>query len=126
MSHKTEIKDEEIKLQIVREVLSGKSTIEEVRDKYNLASRMIIKSWIRLYELYGRCSIFSLEEISEMGDKKEVEETSSGDTLASRRRIRELERQLSEQQLQCEMYKRMIEIAEKEYKIPIRKNSNTK
>jgi transposase-like protein len=126
MAQKTEIKDEEIKLQIVREVLFGQCTLEEACDKYNLASKRVIKSWIRLYELYGCCGIFSREEIPEMEDKKEVGEAFSGDTLASKRRIRELERQLSEQQLLSEMYQRMIEIAEKEYKVSIRKNSSTK
>ena len=37
-----------------------------------------------------------------------------------------LERQLEDERLRTELYKRMVEIAEREYKIPIRKNSNTK
>jgi len=42
------------------------------------------------------------------------------------RRIKELENQLEEAQLKAEGYKLMVEIAEKELKIPIRKKSDTK
>ncbi len=42
------------------------------------------------------------------------------------KRIKELERQLENAQLKAEGYELMIEIAEKELKIPIRKKSDTK
>lgn len=42
------------------------------------------------------------------------------------RRIKELENQLEEAQLKAEGYKLMVEIAEKELKMPIRKKSDTK
>lgn len=42
------------------------------------------------------------------------------------KRIKELELQLAEAQLKAEGYQMMIEIAEKELKIPIRKKLNTK
>jgi hypothetical protein len=48
------------------------------------------------------------------------------DTNALQRRIKELEKQLENAQLKAEGYELMIEIAEKELKIPIRKKSGTK
>jgi len=42
------------------------------------------------------------------------------------KRIRELERQLAEEKLRSEAYARIIDKAEKELKIPIRKKPNTK
>ena len=42
------------------------------------------------------------------------------------KRIQELEKALEDSQLQSQMYKRMIEIAEEELNINIRKKSNTK
>jgi hypothetical protein len=42
------------------------------------------------------------------------------------KRIKELERQLENAELKAEGYELMIEIAEKELKIPIRKKSDTK
>ena len=41
-------------------------------------------------------------------------------------RIKELERQLEDEQLRSDAFNRMIDIAEKELQIPIRKKSNTK
>ena len=48
------------------------------------------------------------------------------DPVALQRRINELEKQLETAQLKAEGYALMIEIAEKELKIPIRKKSGTK
>jgi hypothetical protein len=42
------------------------------------------------------------------------------------KKIRELERQLAEEKLRSEAYARIIDKAEKELKIPIRKKPNTK
>ena len=41
-------------------------------------------------------------------------------------RIKELERLLEDEQLRSEAYSRIIDIAEKEYNIPIRKKPNTR
>jgi uncharacterized protein YbjQ (UPF0145 family) len=41
-------------------------------------------------------------------------------------KIKELERQLEDEKLRSEAYQRMIEKAEKELKVPIRKKPNTK
>ncbi len=48
------------------------------------------------------------------------------DPIALQRRIKELENQLENARLKAEGYELMIEIAEKELKIPIRKKSGTK
>lgn len=50
----------------------------------------------------------------------------SDDPVELLRRIKELEKQLESSQLKAEGYELMIEIAEKELKIPIRKKSGTK
>src|SRR3954462_4869362 len=109
MAQKTEFLDEDFKLRVITEVLLGQCTVEEARDKYNLASKLIIHTWIRLYEVYGRCSISSGEEIPDMGSKKDRKELPPGESLKSELRIRDLERQLDEQRLLSEMYNRMIE-----------------
>ena len=41
-------------------------------------------------------------------------------------KIKELERQLEDEKLRSEAYQRIIEKAEKELKVPIRKKPNTK
>ena len=50
----------------------------------------------------------------------------SDDPIELQRRIKELEKQLESAQLKAEGYELMIEIAEKELNIPIRKKSGTK
>ena len=45
---------------------------------------------------------------------------------AQEARIKELERLLEDEQLRSQAYSRMIDIAEKEFQIPIRKKPNTK
>jgi hypothetical protein len=52
--------------------------------------------------------------------------TKTPETLQLEAKIRLLERQLEDERLRAEMYNRMIDLAEKTYKIPVRKNSNTK
>ncbi|MEB2787396.1 hypothetical protein [Algoriphagus persicinus] len=52
--------------------------------------------------------------------------SNTDDPIALQRRIKELEKQLENAQLKAEGYELMIEIAEKELKIPIRKKSGTK
>lgn len=53
-------------------------------------------------------------------------ENSNQDPVELQKRIKELEKQLETAQLKAEGYELMIEIAEKELKIPIRKKSDTK
>ena len=53
-------------------------------------------------------------------------ENNNQDPLELQKRIKELEKQLETAQLKAEGYELMIEIAEKELKIPIRKKSDTK
>ena len=54
------------------------------------------------------------------------EQKREGTTEELRARIKQLERQLEDSQIKEEAYRRMIDIAEKELKISIRKKSNTK
>lgn len=55
-----------------------------------------------------------------------VSQSNTEDPIALQRRIKVLEKQLENAQLKAEGYELMIEIAEKELKIPIRKKSGTK
>jgi transposase len=55
-----------------------------------------------------------------------AEEESNFDMLQMQKRIFELEKQLKEAELKAIAYSTMVDIAEKEFKIPIRKKLNTK
>ena len=53
-------------------------------------------------------------------------EEDSFESLQLKNRIKELEKQLKEAELKAIAFSTMVEIAEKEFKIPIRKKFNTK
>jgi hypothetical protein len=57
---------------------------------------------------------------------KKIKKEQPSDALSQEQRIKELERLLEDEQLRSEAYRRMIEIAEKDLNIPIRKKSDTK
>jgi len=110
---------EEFKRQVVLEVLSGKLSKEAAKRKYSLKGNTQVLYWIRNYQKSGRCSVsLSLPVMAKQ------ERTTKEMELESK--IKLLEQQLQDQSLLREMYDRMIDIAEKEYKIPIRKKPDTK
>jgi transposase len=57
---------------------------------------------------------------------KKANKPISADATSQEQRIRELERLLEDEQLRSEAYRRIIDIAEKEFNIPIRKKPGTK
>lgn len=57
---------------------------------------------------------------------KKANKQQSPDAMSQEQRIRELERLLEDEQLRSDAYRRMIDIAEKEFQIPIRKKPDTK
>ena len=61
--------------------------------------------------------------------KKKIKPEGKGDTFESlqlKNRIKELEKQLKDSELKAIAFSTMIDIAEEEFKIPIRKKLNTK
>ena len=117
---------ETLRQQIVQEVLSGKITKTEARRVYHIKGKTRILEWIRIYEKYGVCSL----NIASKRFSLEVMSKSSESTFPNQPNVQQelqlLKRQLEDERLLKEMYLQMITIAEKEYKIPIRKKPNTK
>ena len=73
-----------------------------------------------------KVSIFRLINRTALAKKYKPAASSKADTKALENRIKDLERQLEDERLRSQMYNRMIEIAETEFKVPIRKKPNTK
>ena len=63
-----------------------------------------------------------------LGDvyKRQPQRKKSERSADLRNRIRELERQLEDEQLKSEAYSKLIDLAESEHRIAIRKKANTK
>jgi transposase len=123
-----------LRQQIVREVLAGQISKQGARDLYNIKGKSRIVIWVRNYLKYGVCSLslvgndIIMEQPKDTPQKSENKgnESQSNESALFQQRIKQLEKQLENERLLKEMYVRMIEIAEQEHKISIRKKTNTK
>ena len=106
------------KLRVIEEVLRGEITKEEACRKYSLKGKSAVLSWMRKFGM----SQYSYVP-NQLLDMKKKENL---DSEQMKKRIKELERALEDAKLKDEGYSRMLDIAEKEYKIRIRKKSSTK
>ena len=112
------------KKKVIEEYLStGCSKMFLIR-KYQIRFKSAIQTWMRVLGYSDPCRplqniTFGEIIITPLAKKK----LTGGD---AEKRIRELERQLEDEKLRSEAYARIIAKAEKEYKIPITKKSDTK
>lgn len=119
--------------EIIEEYLTGSATKTEVWLKYtgDPQEHGRLTRWMRqLGYLSGKISNRNQKETHVQPQQFPLTTVDSSDKQKDPqellRRIKELEHQLEEAQLKAEGYKLMVEIAEKELKIPIRKKSGTK
>jgi transposase-like protein len=108
----------EFKLKVVEEVLRGEITKEEARRKYGLRAKSGVLSWMRKFEVSG------YRQIPDCFERMKEEQTN--DSAELKKRIKQLERALKDAELKAEGYSRMIDIAERELNIGIRKKSSAK
>lgn len=105
--------EESFKRQVVAEVLTGQISKEEARRKYNIRGHTTVLKWIRKFEKQS-------SQLRTMNsDAPQSEE-------ALLKRIIELEKQVLDEKLRSEALSLMIDIAEKELAIEIRKKLDTK
>ena len=112
------IYSEEFKRFVCNDYLTGSLTRREVEVKHGIGNSRLTY-WLR--EM-GYDHLKS--RIVSLPDMKSVNTNSNGKD--SQKSITELEKELQEAKLLAEAYRKMIEIAEKEFKINIVKKSNTK
>lgn len=116
---------ESFKQMVIDQIAQGQISGEEARRRYNIKGHSSIKRWQRNYQMYGKCSLSLISEnILLVKTPKPAQAPASSENLQAR--IKQLERQLEDEQLRCEAYSRMIDIAEQQLKVPIRKKPNTK
>lgn len=128
MEHKIEVRqqyDESFKRMVIEEYLSSRCGKMELLRKYNIHFKSAINTWMKRlgYEDIHRSQKLKFDETLpltvSMGTK-------SQDTRELQRRIQELEQQLCDEKLRSEAYLRMIDKAEKELKVSIKKKPSTK
>jgi len=108
---------DEFKDFICNEFLTGTLKRRTIEDKYNIGHGSLT-TWLRDkgYD-YSKPSIVSLPVMSDQSNKT---------TKTEKESLSHLKRELQEARLLAETYKKMIEVAEREFKIKIVKKSNTK
>src|SRR5262245_2256949 len=102
---------EEFKRHVCEEFVNGSQYAKEVERKYRLGNSRLV-SWLRQlgyeYKKPERLPLVVMSKPTKTNQEHAL--------------IRKLKRELEDAQLQAEMYRRIIEKAEQELKIKIRKN----
>lgn len=126
---------EEEKHQIIQELFSTQCTKAEIWEKYTGQEEEHgqLLRWMRAlgYNTGIRTRrpniVSNLYAMPKKKKEKHVTaDTDSFENLQLKKRISELEKQLKDAELKAIAFSTMVDIAEKEFKIPIRKKLNTK
>ena len=104
---------ETFKREVIFQIKSGQLTQGEASRKYGIKGHSTILKWIRKFE-------GSDPEFESFMDYKK------SDKIELIKRIKDLERQLEDEQIRSFGYSKMIDIAEERLKVPIRKKIDTK
>jgi transposase len=111
----------EVKSQVVREYLSTDVSQKDLMQKFNIRGNNTIKLWMRKFDLQTPSQQqIELQRIM----AKEKEKTPY--ELELEAKVKRLESQLEDEKLRTLALRTMIDIAEKELKISIRKKSGAK
>jgi transposase-like protein len=114
---------------IIKEYLSGGYTKNEIWKKYTgqeLEKSQLLRWMRQLGYISKEKRHIHVKLASKHKFKRLDSNEESFNTNELQNRIKELEKELLEEKIKSEGYQLMIDIAEKELKIPIRKKSNTK
>lgn len=100
----------------VRELLEKKQTVEQIVSRFNLSSVQVVYGWIGRYI---EESLLSDTSTKPEADSKEL-------TLSEAlKEIKRLKKALDLEKMRSAGYSHMIELAEQQFNIPIRKKSGT-
>lgn len=111
----------DFRIQVVQEYLGTNMSQKELMEKYNIRGNNTIKKWMRKFDLaLPSDQQIELQRIM----AKEKEKTVYERELEAK--IKKLEAQLEDEKLRTLALSTMIDLAEKEFKIPIRKKSGAK
>ena len=110
-----------LKLQLVKEVESGELSTTAAQRKYGVQARSTVVSWLRKYGSFD----WENQTPSNMpkSDKQRLMELEQKVKLLEKQK-KFLEHQVEQSDKKAVIFDMMIDLAEKEYNIPIRKNSS--
>ncbi len=117
---------EAFKRSVIEDYLSSGNTKELIYAKYGIRGKSSLTAWMRILgyiDPYPKG--LNLGSANQPALAKQPT-SKPASVLELEAKIKLLERQLEDERLRADMYNRLIDLAEKTYKIPVRKNSNTK
>lgn len=106
-----------LRRQVVREVMSENLSNREAQSRFNLSSPAIVSAWYKKYS--SDIQVLNQEEDTMKKPGKEV-------LSAEQKKIRELEKALQQANLKITGLEMMIDIAQQELNIEIRKKPGSK
>ena len=118
----------ELKHQICKDHIENGLRLRDCVKKYNLSCHSLVHVWLRQLgykEGTGRrtrSAYIGIENFKSLPDKQKKKQP----LTQEQQQIELLKKELEDAKLLAEGYRRMIEIAESELKIPIRKKPNTR
>jgi len=117
---------EEFKHAVVQEHLTTGINRAELQRKYGIKGHSAIKRWMESLGYAANAENNATLEPNQVELAKKDTSLDSATTKAMAAEIKRLKQQLEDERLRSEMLNRMVDLAEKTYKISVRKNSNTK
>jgi transposase-like protein len=113
---------------ICKEHIEGGAKLADLVRKYNLSTHSLLHDWLRKlgylpgYHRRSRVEYIGIETSSTLNKNPSKDKS----LTAEQKQIQRLNKELEDAKLLAEGYRRMIELAEQELKISIRKKPNTK
>ena len=120
-----QIYPEKFKRKVIEEYLAGGCTKMELLRKYGIKTKSGIQRWMKKFG-YTDADQLARIKFSPLMLPTVTKKTNPNCNSDLEKRIKELERQLEDEKLRSEAYARMIQKAEQELKISIRKKIATK
>jgi len=110
-----------LKLQVVQEVESGELSSRAAQRKYGIQARSTVIEWLRKYGSFD-WENQTPSKMPKTPEQKVMELEAKVKLLEKQKNL--LEHQLAQSDKKSIIFDMMISLAEKEYSIPIRKNSS--
>ena len=114
---------ESFKRKVIEEYLETGTPKQRLLDKYGITYRGAFQAWM---PALGYVDIRRLPKPAKLLAAYTLSKPKEEDIESLRRRVKELQRELEDEKLRVEAYARLIELAEREQGISIRKKDNTK
>ena len=123
---KRKINDETVKMSIVREYIETGLPASDIASKYGMSSPLVLYAWVDKY--LSRKDFLSLEpETDNPTDMaKKTKQQLEDELKKAKEENKRLKEALELEKLRSRAFDTMIDVAEKNFNIPIRKKAGTK